>query len=74
MSQPGLINEPKKNLIGVIFNCIESIVVTLKAFPQLTQQAGGLQNRTGGFHDKFIPVRSNNIFARKPVCKRFAAV
>ena len=40
-------------------------MLTTQALPQLIHQAGELQNRSGGFHDKFIPVRSNKIFARK---------
>jgi len=52
----------------------DDIVLAPDPLAQLVEQAGGLQNRSGGFHDKFIPVRSNKIFARKPACKRIEEV
>ena len=49
-------------------------MLTSQALLQLIQQAGGLQNRTGGFHDKFIPVRNLNAWSCESRCNRVAAI
>ena len=64
----------KAHPIDLRFLGIEAIVPITQALPQLIEQAGGLQNRTRGFHGRFIPVFLYSIFAKKPVCKRLAEV
>jgi hypothetical protein len=45
-----------------------------KAIPQMIEEAGGMQNRNGGFHGKFIPRFLSSVFSWKPVRKRLAEV
>ena len=47
---------------------------TLQALPQLIQQAGGLQNRSGGLHGKFIHVRNRSAWNCVSRCNQVAAI
>ena len=53
---------------------LEAIVHVPNSLANLIEQAGGLQQRRAGFHEKFIPVYLSSIRLEKPTGKRVAGI
>ena len=64
----------KAHPVDVGFFGVETIVAVTQALPQLIQQAGGMQDRSGGFHGEFIPVFLHSVWPGEASCTRLSAV
>ena len=62
--------DEKADPVQVRFFSLEAIVQTPNPLAHLIEQAGRLQGRHAGFHEKFIPVYLYGIYAAKPICRR----